>query len=485
LSPDTVNPPEEAKRFYESIVEKNNLCILTGDSSDIVSLEEKTRMIWAIAKVQEELPESDPKQVELAEKMEPAEQDFNATVTAIFNRIWYPGKSGLIAAKLAMQFNENTFNGEEQIEKALADIGASKLVVDFETDPTQWIKRAEDMLWPENQKRVPWRDIKRKSLENPRWIWLPNNGLELLRKVAEQRGTWRGTDDGYIEKGPFENPKTEVTITEVQYTDDTGEATLEVVPRNAGKSPEVYWDTKAGVGRSTGHKLTDRTFKTKAVRVWFLAEDPSGAHETGMPASWSNRLTLRHQCKEGVGTKRKVELAVIPAGSIRYTLNGANPREGTLYSAPFEIGPEETTVYCYSEADGVSATRNFTIATAGNTGVQINPDQPARLRKKVDATDTAQTFGLLAKLRHTHATLSSTTLDVGEGDKAVSVRFGSGTALKPESLEQAIAMLRTALGDEAADARLQVRVMHFPWGRDLSTFVGEHGLALAPNDVEQ
>jgi hypothetical protein len=30
-----------------------------------------------------------------------------------------------------------------------------------------------------------------------------------------------------------------------------------------------------------------------------------------------------------------------------------------------------------------------------------------------------------------------------------------------------------------------VRVMHVPWGRDLSTFVGEHGLALAPNDVEQ
>jgi hypothetical protein len=77
LTPDAVNPPEEAKRFYESIVEKNNLCILTGDSSDIVSLEEKTRMIWAVAKVQAELPESDLKQAELAEKMEAAEQDFN------------------------------------------------------------------------------------------------------------------------------------------------------------------------------------------------------------------------------------------------------------------------------------------------------------------------------------------------------------------------------------------------------------------------
>lgn len=46
-------------------------------------------------------------------------------------------------------------------------------------------------------------------------------------------------------------------------------------------------------------------------------------------------------------------------------------------------------------------------------------------------------------------------------------------------------MLRTALGDEAADVRLQVKLIHFPWGRDLSTFVGEQGLALAPNEVEQ
>ena len=376
-------------------------------------------MIWAIAKVKEELPESDSKQAELDEKMESAEQDFNATVTSIFNRIWYPSKAGLIFAKLAMQFNENSFDGEEQIEKALSAIGASKLVVEWEKDPTQWIKRAEDMLWPENQTRVPWRDIKRRSLENPRWVWLPNNGLEQLRKVAEQRGSWRSTDDGYIEKGPFEKPKTEVIVTEVQYTDDTGEATLEVVARHAGKAPVVYCDAKADVSQSPGNKLKESTFKTKAVRVWFLAVDPSGAHETGAPMSWSNRLTLRHQCKEEVGGKRKVELVVIPTGSIRYTLNGANPKEGTQYTAPFAIGPEEVTVYCHAEADEVTVARNFVIAKAGNTGVQVNPEQPARLRKKIDGTDTAQTFGLLTKLRIAKAKLRA-------GSQNVWRKFASG-----------------------------------------------------------
>jgi len=485
LSPDAANPPEQAKRFYETIVEKNNVCVLTGDSSDIVSLEEKTRMIWAIAKVQDELPESDLKQSELDEKMEAAEQDFNATVTSIFNRIWYPGKSGLLAAKLAMTFNENEFKGEDQVEKALSDIGASKLVLDFEKDPTRWIKRAEDMLWPENQKRVPWRDVKRRSLENPRWVWLPNNGLELLRKVAEQRGSWRSTDDGYIEKGPFENPKTQVKVTEVSYSDDTGEATLEVVASDAGKAPEVYWDTKADLTRTTGRKLTEATLKTKAVRLWFLAVDPHGAHETGPVARWSNRLALRHQVKEGLSGQRKVELAVIPTGSIRYTLNGANPKEGTVYTEPFEIGPEESTVYCYAEADDVQAARNFAIPKAGNTGITIDDNRPAILRKKVEATDTPQTFALLTKLQKACATVGSALLDVGVGDKNVSARFGSGTRIPPKAIEDVIAFLRTTLGEDAADVRLQVKVVHFPWGRDLSGFVADMSLSLSANEVEQ
>lgn len=488
LSPDSVNPPAEAKRFYDSIVEKNNLCILTGDSSDIVSLEEKTRMIWAIAKVKGELPDSDAKQAELDEKMESAEQDFNATVTSIFNRIWYPAKSGLIFAKLAMQFTENSFNGEEQIEKALSDIGASKLVVEYDKDPTQWIRRAEDMLWPENLKRVPWRDVKRRSLENPRWVWLPNNGLEQLRKLAEQRGAWRDTGDGYIEKGPFENPKTGVTTTEMHYDDDTGEATLEVAARHAGKAPVVYWDTKAEIRRTPANRLGVSTFKTKAMRVWFQAVDPSGEHEAGEPTAWPNRLSIRHQCKEGVGGERTVELAVIPAdagASIRYTLDAANPKEGTLYDGPFAIGPDAVTIYCYAEADGIPESRTFAIARAGNTGVQVNPERPARLRKKVDAADTTQTFALLTELGKARAQLSSTTLDVGQGDKAVVVRFGSGTTLTADALVKTIEVLRQAVGDESADVRLQVKVLHFPWGRELSDFVAAHALVLSPDEVEQ
>ena len=54
LSPDNKVPPEEAQRFWDSVTEKNNFCVVTGDGSSLASLEDKTRRIWAIARVREE-----------------------------------------------------------------------------------------------------------------------------------------------------------------------------------------------------------------------------------------------------------------------------------------------------------------------------------------------------------------------------------------------------------------------------------------------
>src|SRR5712692_1417028 len=411
LSPDSDNPPKEAQNFYANVTEKNNVCILTGDTSNIANLEEKTRMIWAIAKVKAELPLSDPKQAELDEKMEASELEFNATVTSIFNRVWYPIKTGLTYAKLAMTFDENQFDGEEQIEKALAHVSASKLELDIEKDPTPLFLRAESELWPENQKRVLWRDIKTRSLVNPRWKWLPKDGLEHLRKLAQQRDRWRYTEDGYIEKGPFERTKTDVVITETGRDDSKNEVTLEIVARDAGKNPQIYWDTKPTVSASSGNKLPDKVLKTKAVRLWFVAVDPHGAHEAGPAKSWSNTLTLRYDIK-GVGDKRTVELQVAPSGIIKYTLTGANPAEGIEYTKPIEVGAGEITVYSYAEADGVSTKRNFTIPKAGSDEFKPDPVKPAKLTKRIDANSTAEVFGLIAKARSAKAKLGNLQLDV-------------------------------------------------------------------------
>ena len=483
LSPDTKDPPEVAARFYESVVQKNNICILAGDGSDLSNLEEKTRMLYAVAKLQEQLPKTSPHQEELRERFETAEQEYNATVTATFNRIWYPSGKGLVATKLAMQFTENRFDGEEQVEKALAATGVSKLVLDIEKDAPGLVARAEDIIWPENQKRVPWRDIRARSLALPRWIWLPSNGLENLRKIAEQRGIWKYTEDGYIEKGPFEKPKTAVHIVERGYDEDTGTATLEVIAKDAGKAAQVFWDTKPTVSKNS-NRLTDPKHTTDATRLWFLAVDPSGDHELGTAEAWSNRLTITHQPREGVGS-RTVELRVVPRGAIKYTLTGANPSDGTAYKSPIEVGTSEVTVYCHAEDDGVSARRNFTIPRAGNAEVHIDPARKAKLKKRVDAPATPDTFKLLARAKQIGARISGATIEVGTGARNASLRFGSETSVTAEHVEAVVAALRTSLADEMADVRVTARGLEFANGHDLSEFVKEWGVQVGANEVEQ
>jgi hypothetical protein len=492
LSPDTKNPPEDAKRFYDLVTEKNNVCVLTGDGSDISSMEGKTRTIYAIAKVQKELPDSHANQAELAEKLEGAEQDFNATVTATFNRVLYPTKNGLTAAKLSMTFKGNDFNGEEQIETALSSIGVAKLVLDIEKDVHGLITKAEDLLWPENVKRVPWNNIRQRAASIPRWTWLPNNGLDTLRKLALQRGAWRYSDDGYIEKGPFEKPKASVSVKEIGYDDATGTATLEVAPLNAGPNAQVFWAEKNDVSAQSP-RLQDSKLDTKATRLWFLAVDPSGEHQSAPAETWSNRLTITHQPQHSLG-KRSVKLQVVPRGTIKYTLTGANPAEGTIYSAPISIPLTEVTLYCYAEDQCVTTKRDFIIpafvdggggGSGGGGGTKVDPTRPAKLKKKLEFTDTTETFGVISKSKEMKAKLGGAQLTVGTGSHNVVLRFSDETTVPADTLEHIIQNLRQGLGDDMAPVALKLKSISFGTGQDLETFVNDHNIEVNANEVEQ
>lgn len=481
LSPDTKNPPAEAQRFFDSVVEKNNLCILTGDGSSIASLEQKTRRLYAIAKLQQEL--ASEHQEDLALRFEKAEQDFNSTVTALFNRVFYPTKAGLTAARLQMTFTGNHWNGEEQLEKTLAGTGVNKLIVDIEKEAQALIKKAEDLLWPENQRRVPWRDIKQRALINQRWTFLPKDGLDQIRKIAVERGQWRYTDDLYIEKGPFEKPRTSINIQERLYDDETGTATLEVTAQNAGPNAEVYFDKSPSVS-SKSQRLNNTQLLTTDTRLYFLAIDPKSGHETGEPTRWDNKLTITHQPREVAG-KRVVELRVVPKGAIKYTLTGANPSEGMAYNGPIEIGDSEVTIYCYAEDDGVTAKRNFKVDPRASGGIRIEPTKRARLKKRVEAPDTTETFKLVERSKQARARLTGLTIEVGAGSKNATLRFGSEGNIEPADVEVLIKALRTALGDDSAEVRLRVPSLEFATGHDLDSFARDRGITLSTNEVEQ
>lgn len=485
LSPDSKVPPEEAQNFWSSVTEKNNFCVVTGDGSSLGSLEEKTRRIWAIERVKQETGgEKSPHLAELEEEAEQAEQDFNSTVVSLFNRVYYPTKDGLRAAKLSMTFMANQFKAEDQIEKTLADIGTSKLYTSVDGNKEALMMRAEDMLWSGADRRIPWRDIGMRAVTNPRWPWLPPKGLDKLKEIAIGQGRWRWCEDGYIERGPFPPPKTAVTISERNYEDKTGKATIEVSARNAGQHGRVHFSPEPSVSENSP-TIPDTIFETEETRLYFLAVASAGEHETGEVATWTNKLTLTHSCQDLPG-KRFVKLAVVPKGTIRWNTSGINPKDGNMYDGPIELtGDEEMTVYAYAESNGVVAQRNFKIPKPHHGNFTLDKTKPAKLIKKVVREGNGDSYAVINTAKAMQAKMCGITVEIGEGSKNVVTRFGSDSVLTADHLEQFISTARQAIGDETAEVRLSLRDVQFQSGHDLEEFLKKLDIEPQAGEVEQ
>ena len=75
-----------------------------------------------------------------------------------------------------------------------------------------------------------------------------------------------------------EKPKpktTEVIISENSSPDDSGTVRLKIDVVNAGNSPRIHYAEDGDVSESSP-VLSDSTLATKALRVQFLAVDPTG-----------------------------------------------------------------------------------------------------------------------------------------------------------------------------------------------------------------
>lgn len=492
VSPDSKTPPEDAKKLFDDVTEKNNFCVVTGDGSSLGNLEETVRRIWAVAKVREEVGGNPQLIPELDEEAETAEFDFNSTLVSLFNRVYYParvsGQDTLTYAKLqlAVRKEDNTsiVDGEGAIQEALTGIGAKKVVLDVKVEADPLMQRAEDMLWPGTEKRIPWKDLTSRAISNPRWLWLPPKGLDEIRTIAQGQDRWRYTDDGYIEKGPFAPPKTSVRVQERDYNDETGKATIEVSAVEAGPNARIHFASSPDVSASSP-TIPDTIFETGETALWFLAIDPDGKHETGEPVRWSNRLTITHQPQIILG-KRVVTLTVRPKGQIRWNTTGANPKEGKIYKEPIEIeGNAEVTIYAYAEDNGVSAVRNFKIPAPDDTGVSIDKDKKATLRKPLVFDGNAKVFAALKLAKDAKGVLGTIQIEVGKGAKNATTRFGSESIISAEDVERFITLAREAIGESAADVKISFKEISFASGHDLETFVAGIGIDVGMGEVEQ
>lgn len=373
------------------------------------------------------------------------------------------------------------FNGEEQIEKTLTS-NPLKLYLDVEKEFDAVRDKAQDLLWPENQDEARWEDVSDRYAEQAGMPWLPPKGLDTLKSIACNRALWEDLGNGYVTKKP-KKKRTSVQVISETEPDDEGKVRLRVNPQNAGPAPRVYYAEDSPVTESSA-QLKDQVYTTAALRVNFLVCDPSGQFETGDPVTWSNKLILRNKLSEKNG-KRSVELFVAPKGSIRYTLDGSEPRDGTVYQGPVLIGESDVLLRAFAEAEKLETKAEFRFGAKGKKGVQIEDVKPGRLvsrtGRKLDSR--GKTFEGLKQAAEKSVTFEGVVLTVGQGSQIISVSVGE----IPVDAAFIESFLTKALEKFTVNTPITMtfRKAHFASGHDLKDFANKLGIELQQAEVEQ
>ncbi|MEI6784819.1 MAG: hypothetical protein WCQ21_28315, partial [Verrucomicrobiota bacterium] len=487
VSPDSKTPPEEVQKFFDGLSQKNNLCVLTGDKTAMGSVEKAARHVYAAQKADGRIPKGHPQRDDLERKQQTYEQDFNSTVLNLFDKVLFPiqraGKPSQLAPKALDMTRDATkpFDGEAQVEKTLTS-NPLKLYLDVEKDFDPIRDKAQDLLWPENQDEARWSDVADRYTEQAGMPWLPPKGLDTLKSIACNRALWEDLGNGYVTRKP-KKKRTSVQVIAESDPDDEGKVRLRVNPQNAGPAPRIHFAEDAPVTENKP-QLKDQFLTTKALRVHFLVVDPSGQYETGDVVTWSNKLVLRNNLKETAG-QRSVELLVAPAGKIRYTLGGEEPREGAIYDQAVEIGDGEVLVRVFGEANGLEAKAEFRYPAKGKKGVQVDPVKPARLvsrtGRKLDSR--SKTFAGLKQAADKSATFENVTVNVGNATQVATFFVGE----IPVNAAFIEALLKITLEKFAPDTPVTMtfRKAHFNSGHDLKDFAEKLGIEINPGDVEQ
>lgn len=487
VSPDSKVPPEEVTRFFAGISQKNNLCVLTGDKTAMGSVEKSARQFFASQKADHRITGGHPQREELEKKKASYDMEFTSTVLNLFDKVFFPrqrsGKDAeLIHKSLDMtRDTRQPFNGEEQIQKTLTS-DPIKLILDIDKDFDTVLDKAQDLLWPKDLDEVRWSDADDCYREQAGMYWLPPRGLDTLKAKAIAQGLWEDLGNGYVTKKPKKKKTSIQVVPEGDQLED-GTVRLKINPVNAGPAPVIYYE-EDGVVSTSSKKLKEFSLSTKAVKVQFLAVDPTSQFETGEAEPWANKLKIRSNLSPN-GSKRTVELFVAPKGTIKYSLDGSEPRNGTAYNGPIEIGDSAITLLVFAEAGGVEAKQPFTFAAKGKSGFVIDDIKPAQLlsrsTKKIDATP--KTFSALKTAKEKGIIFEGVTITIGQGSKVGSLMLGE-VPVEGEFLEAILTKLQEKFSPDAP-VTMNFKKAKFNSGHDLKDFAQKIGVELIDGEVEQ
>jgi hypothetical protein len=305
--------------------------------------------------------------------------------------------------------------------------------------------------------------------------------------AQHRRGRWRLGEDGYIEKGPFPKEKTSVNVSLQATNPNNGESILNLTPRNARESPIIYYTSKPEVTASDPRVEDLENFSTREGTLYFWVKDTTGKYESGKPTRWLAELKIRHQV-EPAADKRKVTLQCTPGAEMFYTLDGTNPKDGTFYEDPFEIGPETIRLLVYAKAGEATRSADFQIPHSGDKRIQIDDTKPAHLTsgKRVSLDTTDRVFGVINRFRDQGNTrFKGVRIEIGEGENTVTVRFQE-REITAAMIEGTVNSLRAVLKEAQAPITITINDgIQFENGFEAKAFAELTGMELRPGDVVQ
>lgn len=304
-----------------------------------------------------------------------------------------------------------------------------------------------------------------------------------MKNTAISQDIWRD-EGGYINKGPFPPPETQVKIQRISRNNDNGEVTLKITPLHGDTVYYEFGDTDPT--RSSMRVEAFNGFKIRDLKARFICVDSKGKHVQGKAETWQNSINLKYRVYQQ-GEDWMVELKAYPRGDIRYTTNGSDPKSlGATYDAPFPVPKDCRFVLAIAHRDRVvSPQEKIEIEQYKTKTVKLDPGKPAKWKRRHHNLTARAAFEFMGRLKKFGGIAYGVTIDVQANDEKQDISYSAADnfSLDGEYFERLVKQLQGMMS--GSQIFLSIEIIEFERGQFLLDWIADAKSKLRLGEVIQ